>query len=163
MKALYDYLREQEIGHVFTIYDVCSDAASDKSLYYQITSAVARLTKPNKHNPIPPLRRVGHGKYCYNARLPIDQRVYKKRSVDKAKQAAKADFKKEKEPEPNKPGVSDVITELRNSKGILDLMCNNKITFQVRFKCSNVERNFQDEIIKFSIESIDVQVSHIDK
>jgi hypothetical protein len=166
MKVLYDYLKEHDIGHEFTIHDVCPTAASDKHIYYQITSAVTRFCKPSKKNPIPPLRKIGRGKYYYNIAISGVGRKPKTDESLKARKAAKKDIKREidiESPEqPDSRSLHDELSKLRVSKGILDLMCNNKITFQVKFTCSNVERNFQDEVVRFTIESIDVSVANID-
>lgn len=176
MKALYDYLDGHTIGHVFTIHDVCPEAAHNKQVYYQITSAVARLVKTTKKSPYPVLRRVGQGKYCYNVAVGAPPKE-RKRNTDfsvkkdstlsaerQARKAAKEDIHKDMEsPEqPDTRSLQDSLSKLRVSKGVLDLLVNNKITFKVELVCSNVERNFQDEITRFSIESINVSVANVD-
>ena len=179
MKALHEYLSDKPFGHRFTIYDICPEASTDPKVLGQLRSAVALYCRPSKKRLVPCLSRSGVGTYVYKVALPFP-RSYKSRKVSGDKppiekpekkkvlsprQIAQEDMKKHDMESPEQPdtrSLQDSLSKLRVSKGVLDLLVNNKITFKVELVCSNVERNFQDEITRFSIESINVSVANVD-
>jgi len=166
MKALHDYLKNCKPGKEFTIYDVCPEAKTDKQIYNRIASSVALFCKPSNKRPIPTLRKVSRGVYVYNVTNLPTARVKKdaeKLERAKARKAAKRAMSDDDEPvkKPGEDGFGAVLGALAKSSGTLELLVNNKIEFNVKFKCSNVERNFHGDVTRFSIECVDVSVCSI--
>lgn len=55
---------------------------------------------------------------------------------------------------------SDELLERLTKKSVIDLVVGGEIKFEIKLVCSRIERNYQDQIISFSVDSIDVSVKN---
>lgn len=54
------------------------------------------------------------------------------------------------------------LLEKLTKERVIDLVVGGEIKFEIKLVCSRVERNFQDQIISFSVDSVDVSIKNDD-